>query len=929
MAYSYVRYTGNGSTTNYTFSFPYISSDHIKVRVDGTLVTTWSFLNSSTIQFLSAPANGAVIEIRRETPKDSTIVNFTDGSVLLERDLDLLATYDLYLAQETKDGLDNSIQQNSLGQFDALNKRIINVADPVDAQDAVTKNWIETTYTDEIEAIALDAASSALAAAGSASTATTQANNAAASAVSAANSAAAAATALDNFDDRYLGQKASDPSVDNDGNALVTGALYYNTADGAMRVYTGSGWINASSAQVATMKTYVYVATAGQTTFSGNDANGSSLTFVAPYIIVSLNGLELRPTVDYTMSGGSSVTLTAAASAGDEVQIQAFSNFNVANIQASNVTYSQGGTGSTARFVESKLKETVSVKDFGAIGDGVTDDTAAITAALSSGALRVYAPGSGYKITSKLTIPAGVEFFGDGRFVTTLTIAADVVGVELSTFSKFRGFKVIRTGTHTNNGVDAGTPTSGGGRMVIEDIWVHGAGLNGICVRNGNLGTIRDVVCTNNGQDGINFTIETADNNAWKLEGVIDLRGNTRDGLNFAAGSSASDPNAPRTNSCDLVVTQQNGRYGVYLGTRNNHVVVYAEANTTKDIYIDTYGKGNHVVVVEAGGFTDVSGSSLISYHNAQADYVREFKGKTNFQGGAGKGLYINNSDGTAGSLSVEKVGTRSYRVFEASSNADSLTTFDHFNGTNRHDVRVKGYVTPDQITLNDGASYGILKTVNATTTGTLSFFKSAANTHYFQTNNSGGGHFVYFDAANGPTNWYFKGVVAPSTDNSFTLGASGLRWSVVYAGTATINTSDERTKQQVQDIDDAVLRAWGKVKFQQFKFNDAVEKKGPDGARWHFGVIAQHVKAAFESEGLDAFMYGLLCYDEFEAQYEDVFEDVEVVTVDEDGNESKTTETRATGEKRLVRPAGNMYGIRYEEALVLECAYLRSKLNM
>jgi len=153
VAYSYVRYTGNGSTTNYTFSFPTISTDHIKVRVNGTLVTNWSFLSASTIQFAAAPANAAIIEIRRETPKDSSIVNFTDGSVLLERDLDLLATYDLYLAQETEDDLEDTIRVDSLGRLDAQNRRIINVADPVAAQDAVTKNWLETTYTSELDAI--------------------------------------------------------------------------------------------------------------------------------------------------------------------------------------------------------------------------------------------------------------------------------------------------------------------------------------------------------------------------------------------------------------------------------------------------------------------------------------------------------------------------------------------------------------------------------------------------------------------------------------------------------------------------------------------------------------------------------------------------------------------------------------------------------
>jgi hypothetical protein len=128
-----------------------------------------------------------------------------------------------------------------------------------------------------------------------------------------------------------------------------------------------------------------------------------------------------------------------------------------------------------------------------------------------------------------------------------------------------------------------------------------------------------------------------------------------------------------------------------------------------------------------------------------------------------------------------------------------------------------------------------------------------------------------------------------PSTDNVTAIGGPANRWTVVYATTGAINTSDERQKQQIKPIDDAALRAWAKVEYCQYKFNDAVEKKG-NGARWHFGLIAQRVKEAFESEGLTAFDYGVLCYD------------------------------NAEGEDR--------YGIRYEEAFALECAYLRSQLN-
>ena len=75
--------------------------------------------------------------------------------------------------------------------------------------------------------------------------AATSATAAASSATSAQASKDAALAALDNFDDRYLGQKASDPTVDNDGDALISGALYFNSTDDVMKVYEGSLWVAA------------------------------------------------------------------------------------------------------------------------------------------------------------------------------------------------------------------------------------------------------------------------------------------------------------------------------------------------------------------------------------------------------------------------------------------------------------------------------------------------------------------------------------------------------------------------------------------------------------------------------------------------------------------------------------------------------------
>jgi hypothetical protein len=116
-----------------------------------------------------------------------------------------------------------------------------------------------TTSATNAAASASAASTSASNASTSASNASTSASNASSSASSASTSASNAATAqtaaeaardsalaaYDNFDDRYLGPKASNPTVDNDGNALLAGALYYNTTVPEMRLYTGSAWVAA------------------------------------------------------------------------------------------------------------------------------------------------------------------------------------------------------------------------------------------------------------------------------------------------------------------------------------------------------------------------------------------------------------------------------------------------------------------------------------------------------------------------------------------------------------------------------------------------------------------------------------------------------------------------------------------------------------
>lgn len=149
-----------------------------------------------------------------------------------------------------------------------------------------------------------------------ASNASTSASNASTSETNAANSAAAAAASYDSFDDRYLGSKAANPTLDNDGNALLTGALYFNSAANEMRVYTGSAWQALPTLPDLTVEKS-FKATAGQTnyTFAGGYRVGFTYVWV--------NGALLYSD-EYTATGGSTITFGTALTLNDEVRILTF-----------------------------------------------------------------------------------------------------------------------------------------------------------------------------------------------------------------------------------------------------------------------------------------------------------------------------------------------------------------------------------------------------------------------------------------------------------------------------------------------------------------------------------------------------------------------------------------------------------------------------
>ena len=373
MAYSYVRYTGNGSTTNYVFPFSYINASHVKVRLNGVLNTNFSFLNASTIQLTTAPASGVVIEIRRETPKDSPIVNFTDGSILLERDLDLLATFDTYVAQETEDDLEDALRKSSLNVWDATNLRVANLADPVNAQDAVTKTYLDTGVLAVIAPSVSAAAASASAAAASAASASASETSATASASSASASAGTATTQATNAS--ISATAASNSAIA--AAAAAASGLYSNVADKSanytvvaadagdlIRVDTSSGAVTITLPQISTLSdgfklavvkwsndaNTVTIVRSGSDTINGIastviGAQYAQSTFVADFetnqwFVVS-SGLGVSNVAVDVFSGNKSTTaFTLSGQAGSKNNTYVF----IGGVYQAKSTYSLSGT---------------------------------------------------------------------------------------------------------------------------------------------------------------------------------------------------------------------------------------------------------------------------------------------------------------------------------------------------------------------------------------------------------------------------------------------------------------------------------------------------------------------------------------------------------------------------------------------------------
>jgi len=278
MAITQTTYTGNGSTTNYSFTFEYLKQADVKVTLDTVATTAFTFANATTLAFTSAPANGVAIRIFRDTTIDTLSSTFFPGSAIKAEDLNQNFTQNLYVTQESDFEVDTA-------------NTTANTAKTT-ADTALTNSSTAITTANAATTTANTADTNASAAVATANTASTNAT----AAVNTANTASTNATAAVNTAN----------TASTNINAAVTTANSAAT-DAATAISTANAATTAANTATATANSATTTATGAVTT--ANSANTSATSAVSTANTASTNATTALNTANAASAAVSQAVL--------------------------------------------------------------------------------------------------------------------------------------------------------------------------------------------------------------------------------------------------------------------------------------------------------------------------------------------------------------------------------------------------------------------------------------------------------------------------------------------------------------------------------------------------------------------------------------------------------------------------------------------
>ncbi len=664
-----------------------------------------------------------------------------------------------------------------------------------------------------------------------------------------------------------------------------------------------------------------------------------------------------------------------------------FTNLNLDKVEESELASSTGssmvgylpdGTGAVTTTIQDKLRESVSVKDFGAVGDGVTDDYSAFVSALSSGAKSIIVPLGQYKLSSGITVPSGVTLIGVSvlvgktgysgvqgsvlQFNASVAICVTLSNANLTT-GNIKNIAVIRTGTAPAGSI--GILVDRGSNIQLENVLSRNhancykfyaqttAGISGHMLN-----------CY-----GDQFTENCFYVDSWPELYVTGGRfGSGDDPANpnafiYITGTSASSggigPNTLNFNQCHFNGNNTVGpAYWLQfdgVGTPSGNQVEYifnaCHVESIRTAVIKTTSTAPYLnrVFIGGGSVLNVTQATLFAIDASSSISQFEMNGVKTYCGSLnltatnsvttmmfiGGEIIVSSGaptfTGKAGvANTLQMIGTsvlggtltftgtwKSCYVRVGSNTGLSTTGIETFDGSSLIDIEVKAarYRNINGIidTIGSSGSSAVGYTLNAQTSrgsvGTPTISQSNDMPYRVQgylydgsayqragilrLQNGGGAP----AAGSTPAQWIFSttpvgstsptdsiaidpsGNLYPSTDNAVVCGKSGARWSAVWATTGTIQTSDYRTKDNIENASlglgfikslRPVSYTWkvggNEVVRQIYRDADGNEVDGNTegaiaseiitkeikGTRTHWGLIAQEVKQVVDASGVD-----------------------------------------------------------------------------
>lgn len=642
--------------------------------------------------------------------------------------------------------------------------------------------------------------------------------------------------------------------------------------------YQDGGDLSASTLNLDFDRTWLAL----QEIFSGGKGTPTSLRVPAGEVVDALPKASERADMALAFdSTGRPIAVVPVSGSAADVLIQLASSSDVSKGDAL-IGVKQPLTGAVARTQHDKNLDVVSVTDF--MSAAQVEDAYAGAAALDCAA----AINAALAASKHVIVPAGLRPLIASTVVVPSATRLEFLGGLGNTLNQYPASYFIKKSTMTTPAV-----------TVAERGWVSGGGVvcqpgntgDGIQLI-GNSAKVENFLSHGAGNDGVRVGTNAGGNfNSFELTHVVSQY-NGRHGIYVHDGKVGtgvgSDANAATIKDC---FTHHNTGDGIHLGfafwnTILNHL---SEVNTGWGIYLSGANDGSGVpecryTTVIGGDFNEGNVAGQMFDQSYFSTWINPDPANVPTTAvGALSGSGQRNVITSQGSTMLAGCITKTYN------SPTYAHYFDDGTGSNMSYPQVMKKVTGGGNGQGMGVQYQVSTGAGYNATGQYRHLQYSVNNWGYAFDGYKAG-VIFPLLAIDPTSGTY-----PGADNTFSCGAVASRWSVIHAATGAINTSDERDKTPIRPINErerAVALAI-KAKLGAFKFLDAIEKKG-DGARWHFGVGAQTVAAAFHAEGLDPGAYGLFCYDEWEARPAQYSDDGQLL--------------------RAERPAGSRYGIRYDE---------------